>query len=109
MLLPSEDGFERLAARGNLLPVAREIHADYDTPLSFFRKLDDGRTSFLFESVEGGEQWARFSFMGTGARAIFRARGRDADGRPRYDASRTLNEDVTIGPGTTATMDFELR
>ena len=79
VLLPSEDGFERLAARGNLLPVAREIHADYDTPLSFFRKLDDGKTAFLFESVEGGEQWARFSFMGTGARAIFRARGREVE------------------------------
>jgi anthranilate synthase component 1 len=77
VILPSEDGFERLAARGNLVPVCLEIHADYDTPLSFFRKLDDGRTSFLFESVEGGEQWARFSFMGSGARATFRARGRE--------------------------------
>ena len=56
MLVPSEDGFERLAGEGNLVALAREIHADYDTPLTFFRKLDDGRTAFLFESVEGGEE-----------------------------------------------------
>jgi len=79
VLLPTEDGFVRLAGQGNLVPVAREIHADYDTPLSFFRKLDDGATSFLFESVEGEEKWARFSFVGTGARAVFRARGRQVE------------------------------
>jgi len=67
--------FEELATRGNLIPVVREILADLDTPLSLFRRLDDGVTSFLFESVEGGERWARYSFIGTGARAIFRARG----------------------------------
>ena len=57
------------------MPVVREVLADCDTPLSVFRKLDDGSTSFLLESVEGGERWARYSFIGTGARAIFRARG----------------------------------
>jgi anthranilate synthase component 1 len=56
------------------VPVVREILADMDTPLSLFRRLDDGRTSFLFESVEGGEKWGRFSFIGSGARAVFRAR-----------------------------------
>ena len=75
MLLPSQEVFEEFATRGNLIPVVREILADLDTPLSLFRRLDDGRTSFLFESVEGGERWARYSFIGTGARAIFRARG----------------------------------
>ena len=49
--------------------------ADLDTPLSLFRKIDDGRTAFLLESVQGGEKWARFSFLGVGARAIFRAFG----------------------------------
>ena len=79
MLLPSEEAFVRLAQQGNLVPVVREIHADYDTPLSLFRKIDDGETAFLFESVEGGEEWARFSFMGFGARAVFRARGREVE------------------------------
>jgi anthranilate synthase component 1 len=85
VLRPSQEAFEDLARRGNLVPVIREIMADHDTPLSLFRRIDDGRTSFLFESVEGGEKWARYSFIGTGARAIFRARGSEveweADGR----------------------------
>ncbi len=79
MLRPAEDEFERLANRGNLIPLVREILADLDTPLSLFRRLDDGRTTFLLESVQGGEKWARYSFIGTGARAIFRARGRSVE------------------------------
>jgi anthranilate synthase component 1 len=79
LLRPSQEAFEALAARGNWVPVVREMMADLDTPLSLFRRLDDGRTSFLFESVEGGEKWARYSFIGTGARAILRARGREVE------------------------------
>ena len=79
MLRPSQESFEELAKRGNWVPVVREILADMDTPLSLFRRLDDGHTSFLFESVEGGEKWGRFSFIGAGARAIFRARGSDVE------------------------------
>jgi anthranilate synthase component 1 len=79
LLRPSQEVFEDHARRGNLVPVVRELLADMDTPLSLFRRLDDGRTSFLFESVEGGEKWGRYSFIGTGARAIFRARGRDVE------------------------------
>ena len=75
MLRPSKEAFRKLAKRGNLIPVVREMLVDMDTPVSLFRKLDDGATSFLFESVEGGEKWGRYSFIGTGARAIFRARG----------------------------------
>jgi len=75
LLRPSQEEFERLATQGTLVPVVREILADLDTPLSLFRKLDDGRTTFLLESMEGGEKWGRYSFIGVGARAIFRARG----------------------------------
>ena len=79
MLRPSQDRFTELAAQGNLVPIVREIMADLDTPLSLFTRLDDGVTSFLLESVEGGEKWARYSFIGTGSRAIFRARGREIE------------------------------
>ena len=75
MLRTSPEQFEELARRGRHVPVLREILADLDTPLSLFRKLDDGRTAFLLESVEGGEKWARYSFLGVGARATFSARG----------------------------------
>ncbi|MAG33425.1 MAG: anthranilate synthase component I [Deltaproteobacteria bacterium] len=75
MLRTSPEQFETLARQGNHVPVVREVLADLDTPLSLFRKIDDGRTAFLLESVEGGEKWARYSFLGVGARACFRARG----------------------------------
>jgi anthranilate synthase component 1 len=78
VLRPSQDEFAKLAERGNVVPLVREIAADLDTPLSLFRRLDDGRSSFLFESVQGGEKWARWSFMGSGARAVFQARDGDA-------------------------------
>jgi len=45
-------------------------------------------TSFLFESVEGAEKWARYSFIGSGARAIFRARGRDVEWTEAGDTQR---------------------
>lgn len=79
MQSPSLEEFEVLAGRGNLIPVMREILVDLDTPLSLFRRLDDGGTSFLLESVEGGEKWARYSFIGSGARASFSARGREIE------------------------------
>ncbi|MFP8873885.1 MAG: anthranilate synthase component I [Myxococcota bacterium] len=79
MLRPTPEEFAVLATRGNWIPLVREISADLDTPLSLFSRLDDGETSFLLESVEGGVKWARYSFMGTGARAQFRARGSEVE------------------------------
>ena len=75
MYYPAQDEFCRLAAQGNLIPVYREILADMETPVSAFRKIDDGINSFLLESIEGGEKWARYSFLGSGPGKIFRSRG----------------------------------
>jgi anthranilate synthase component 1 len=55
MHYPDFESFSKLASQGNLIPVYREIMADMDTPVSAFRKIDDGRYSFLLESIEGGE------------------------------------------------------
>ena len=63
---PDYDAFVGLADAGyNLIPIYREISADLETPVSAFIKVARGRSSFLFESVEGGEQLARYSFLGT--------------------------------------------
>jgi anthranilate synthase component 1 len=57
--------FDQLCAGGhNRIPVWRAILADLDTPLSVYLKLCDGRDSYLFESVEGGETWGRYSIIG---------------------------------------------
>ena len=50
--------------------------ADLDTPVSAFRKIDDGRYSFLLESIEGGEKWARYTFLGSSPSVVVRSRGR---------------------------------
>ena len=62
--------FCQLAWMGNLVPVYREILADRETPVSAFSKIDSGNTAFLFESIEGGENWARYSFLGSSATQV---------------------------------------
>lgn len=75
MFCPDFTTFQELSKRGNLIPVYREIMADMDTPVTAFRKLDDGRFSFLLESIEGGEKWARYSFLGANPSMIVRSKG----------------------------------
>lgn len=54
--------FQQLAAQGyNLIPVYRQRLADTDTPLSIFARLKQHQQAYLFESVEGGENWATSS------------------------------------------------
>lgn len=78
---------------GNLVPVYREILADRETPVSAFSKINSGRTAFLFESIEGGEHWARYSFLGNSATQVlweeggtlYVKRGRKTDALPLGD------------------------
>jgi len=62
---------------GNLVPVYREIVADLETPVSAFLKVNRGGYSFLLESVEGGQQLARYSFIGTEPYRILTTRAED--------------------------------
>ncbi|HEU6448186.1 MAG TPA: anthranilate synthase component I [Verrucomicrobiae bacterium] len=72
MYSPSLDEFLKLAAQGNLIPVTRRILADFETPLSAYRKIRGQGESFLFESVEGGEHIGRYSFVGCNPRAVIK-------------------------------------
>ena len=73
-MTPSQ--FDQLAAQGyNRIPVTREVLADLDTPLSSYLKLARGPYSYLFESVEHGEKWGRYSFIGLPCRTVLKARG----------------------------------
>ena len=65
MYHPTLEEVERLADRGNLVPVYRELSADLETPVSAYLKVERGPYSYLLESVEGGERVARYSFIGT--------------------------------------------
>lgn len=62
----------------NLIPVYREFPADLDTPVSVYLKLmDENGPSFLLESVTGGEQVARYSFVGVNPRGVISLRGQE--------------------------------
>lgn len=76
-LFPSREVFRELAHQGNLVPVYREIIADMETPVSAFHKIDTGDHSFLFESVEKGGKFARYSFLGASPYLTFQARGKN--------------------------------
>ncbi len=68
--------FQKLAAQGyNRIPLMREVLADLDTPLSAYLKLADGPYSYLFESVQGGEKWGRYSIIGLPCRTVVRVSG----------------------------------
>ncbi|MEY3018516.1 MAG: hypothetical protein RL336_1651 [Pseudomonadota bacterium] len=68
--------FAELAAQGyNRIPVTRTVLADLDTPLSSYVKLARGPYSYLFESVQGGEKWGRYSIIGLPCRTVMTARG----------------------------------
>ena len=59
----------------NKVPISREILADMETPLSVYQKLANAPFSYLFESVEGGDKWARYSLIGLPADKIIRISG----------------------------------
>lgn len=79
MFFPNLDKFRTLANTGNLIPVYREIMADLDTPVSAFKKLDDGQFSYLLESIEGGEKWGRYSFLGSSPSVVIRSKGNQVE------------------------------
>ena len=68
--------FKNLTAQGySRIPVMREVLADLDTPLSTYLKLANAPYSYLFESVQGGETWGRYSIIGLPARTLIRVFG----------------------------------
>ena len=66
-------------AEPNLIPVVRELPADLETPISAYLKLAGSGPSFLLESVTGGEQVARYSFIGVDASEAYVIRGRTVE------------------------------
>ncbi|MDQ1120346.1 MULTISPECIES: anthranilate synthase component I [Pseudoxanthomonas] len=74
--------FQQHAAEGHTrIPVVREVLSDLDTPLSVYLKLADGPYTYLFESVEGGERFGRYSIIGLPARRVYAVRGHTLETR----------------------------
>jgi len=98
MIFPSEKEFLTLTKKGNLIPVAREILGDLDTPVSAYYKIaEKSRYSFLLESVEGEEKVARFSFLASDPELIIQSKDhaleitRCHDGRSRKE-TQTIHD-----------------
>jgi anthranilate synthase component 1 len=77
------DRFAAFAARARraagITPVTREVVLDGDTAVTAFGKIHRGPYGFLLESLEGGERWARYTFLATDPREVFRYRGRGCE------------------------------
>jgi len=88
--------YQQLTASGhNRIPVWRTVLADLDTPLSVYLKLCEGSDSYLFESVEGGETWGRYSIIGLPCRRRYVIDGRRLS---VYDYGRRVEQEELDEP-----------
>jgi len=99
MITPTFAQFKRLARQHNLIPLSLEILVDEVTPVSVFERLRKGEDhAFLLESVEGGERFGRYSFVGQRPRAIFQCKNHQAAyreaGRQRTWKTRNPVQDL---------------
>ncbi len=76
MIRTTLEQFSAAAAGGGVVPVAREVVLDTETAITAFAKLHRGEYGFLLESLEGGERWARYTFLATEPSAVYEYRGR---------------------------------
>ena len=98
--------FKSLASQGyNRIPLMMEAFADLETPLSLYLKLahtkENGRYSFLLESVVGGERFGRYSFIGLPARTLLRASGFGAEAK-----TEVVRDGVVIESAAGNPLDF---
>lgn len=101
MYTPALEEIEQLSGQGNLAPIFREINADVETPVSAYLKISRPPYSFLLESVEGSEQVARYSFIGTDPVKVIRTGSNEPDGAiDPLMAVEGLLADYTVVPTT---------
>ncbi len=67
--------FQKLARPGSRVPLVARLKTDVETPVSLFARFQKEKYAFLLESVEGGERWGRYSFIGLYPALIFKSRG----------------------------------
>lgn len=71
MICPEKDTFCELAADYDIVPIYKEILADAETPVTVLARFAENENAFLLESMEGGEKWGRFSFIGVNPELLF--------------------------------------
>jgi anthranilate synthase component I len=104
---PGRDAFRDLCRRHRIVPVWREVVADTLTPVSAFLLVVGERPGFLLESVEGGERWGRYSFVGRSPLATLVGRGRGVTAEGELELPDAVR--ARAGDGILATVDALLR
>jgi anthranilate synthase component I len=99
---PSRDDFRALARAHTVIPVWRELLADLTTPVAAYARLCGDGPGFLLESVEHGERWSRWSFVGRNPLATLTAHGR------RVEVTGSLPPGVPLDRGILATLEAVL-
>jgi len=93
---PSTLNFTEIKQQGfNRIPLVREVLADLDTPLSTYLKLADAPYSYLFESVQGGEKWGRYSIIGLPCNKVIKISGHTVG---LYEDDQLVSEDTVDDP-----------
>lgn len=88
--------FEEFIAQSksaNIIPVYEDIASDMFTPLGLFLNIGEQDVSFLFESLEGGEKWGRYSFLGFGAQQVFTSTGKNVTITQNGREKRYISDD----------------
>ena len=95
-MLITQPELENYAQQGfNRVPIAREVLADFETPLSVYCKLADHPYSYLFESVQGGEKWGRYSIIGLPSPRRLEIRGKQLQ---HFQADQLLSSEMVEDP-----------
>ena len=103
---PTREEFHRLAREYSVVPVWRELLADLITPVAAFARLTrSGEPGFVFESVEHGERWSRWSFVGRRPAATLISRG---PGHPIEVEGGRLPDGIPLDQGMLAAVDAVL-
>ncbi|OWY60063.1 anthranilate synthase component I, partial [cyanobacterium TDX16] len=100
MTQPSREDFVALARTHTVVPVWRELLADLITPVAAFARMcPEGTPGFLLESVEHGERWSRWSFVGRNPSATLTARGR------QVTVEGSVPDGIRLDDGMLASVD----
>ena len=92
----SQSALSDLKQQGfNRVPLVREVLADLDTPLSTYLKLANAPYSYLFESVQGGEKWGRYSIIGLPCKKVIKVSGYEIS---EYEDDHLLNQQTVDDP-----------
>lgn len=91
MFYPELEQVLELSKVYNIIPVSLEVYADMETPISIFKRVEQNKFCFLLESVEGGEKWGRYSFIGKNPFVTVKGNGELTELKYRNGKTKTVN------------------